>query len=260
MFPVHSTDAAGRCSCGRLDCGSPGKHPRTSHGLLEAASDPEQIRTWWRRWPDANIAMNCGASGRVVVDIDDKDGRPGPESWSQAKKGLGARVDDTATAVTPSGGTHVHYLADKHDVASGNDRLGCGVDVKARGGYVLLPPSMIRGVGYAWVEGHRLEQTKPIPESLATRLSSATSQTDDRGRANRPSEARIFKGERDDTLFRDACALRKRGFSDAAIEAALLKRNAEQCDPPLPESEVRAKVASSARYDLSSHAARRVWG
>ena len=252
VFPVHSTDVAGNCSCAKPGCGSPGKHPRTAHGLHDASSDPQQIRTWWRRWPEANIAMDCGASERVVVDIDDKDGRPGPDSWSLAKQGLGAQVDDTTTVATPSGGMHVHYWADGHDIASGNDRLGRGVDIKAKGGYVLLPPSMVHGTRYVWVEGHGLDKTKPIPESLATRLESATSQTDDRGRPSRPNEARITPGERDDTLFRDACAMRKRGFSDGAIEAALLKRNAEQCDPPLSESQVRAKVASSARYDPSS--------
>jgi hypothetical protein len=254
VFPVHSTDSASACSCGKLDCGSPGKHPRTNHGLNDASCDPEQIRDWWARWPDANIAMNCGASDRIVIDIDDKDGRPGPASWSAVEQELGDHFGDTARVATPSGGCHLHYLVDGRHVGSGNDRFGFGVDVKAEGGYVLLPPSAIGGVRYAWVEGQGFEHTKPIPESLATRLESATAQTNDRGRSGRPQEARITKGERDDTLFRDACALRKRGFSDGAIEAALLERNAEQCDPPLPESQVRAKVASSARYDPPSQA------
>ena len=163
VFPVHSTDVAGNCSCAKPGCGSPGKHPRTAHGLHDASSDPQQIRTWWRRWPEANIAMDCGASERVVVDIDDKDGRPGPDSWSLAKQGLGAQVDDTTTVATPSVGMHVDHRADGHDIASGNDRLGRGVDIKAKGGYVLLPPSMVHGTRYVWVEGHGLDKTKPIP-------------------------------------------------------------------------------------------------
>lgn len=255
LLPVHSTDSAGACSCGDPDCGSPGKHPRTTHGLLDASDNPRQIRNWWRRWPDANIAMSCGASGRVVVDVDDKDGRPGPETWSALKQELDIESDDTATVRTPSGGAHVHFLAEGHHIGSGNDRLGGGVDVKAEGGYVLLPPSMIGGMPYEWAAGHGLDQAKPLPELLSERLESAGTGPSDPDRQDTASgAARIRRGRRDETLFRDACAMRRRGFSSEAIEAALLERNATQCDPPLSESQVRAKVASSAGYAAAEEA------
>lgn len=55
VFPAH-TVADGRCSCGEDDCASPGKHPRTQHGVKNATRKASQIRQWWTRWPDANVA------------------------------------------------------------------------------------------------------------------------------------------------------------------------------------------------------------
>jgi hypothetical protein len=45
------------------------------------------------------------------------------------------------------------------------------------------------------------------------------------------------KGERNTTLFRRACALRRLGYGDATIRAALDELNA-RCERPLPESEL----------------------
>src|SRR4051794_22772050 len=74
VMPLHTPHPTLGCSCrdGR-DCASPGKHPRLEHGLHDAATDPQLIRTWWRRWPDANVGV---ATGTVldVCDVDTTDG------------------------------------------------------------------------------------------------------------------------------------------------------------------------------------------
>jgi hypothetical protein len=70
VFLIHCV-RNGRCTCGRTDCSGPGKHPRTGNGLKDASTDPETIRGWWKRWPDANVGIVTGeVSGIVVVDID----------------------------------------------------------------------------------------------------------------------------------------------------------------------------------------------
>ena len=56
VFPLHNAPG-GRCSCGKPDCGSPGKHPRTQNGLKDASTDPAVIAGWWKRWPAANIGI-----------------------------------------------------------------------------------------------------------------------------------------------------------------------------------------------------------
>jgi Bifunctional DNA primase/polymerase, N-terminal len=64
-----------RCTCEKVNCASPAKHPRTSHGLKDATTDQRQIRTWWTRWPNANVAIATGAtSGFVVLDADGPEG------------------------------------------------------------------------------------------------------------------------------------------------------------------------------------------
>jgi hypothetical protein len=57
-------------------------------------------------------------------------------------------------------------------------------------------------------------------------------------------------GERNDRLFRDACALRRRGLDEAAILAALKVHNQAKCDPPLHEGELRMLARNVAsRYE-----------
>ena len=40
-FPAHSVHD-GRCTCGRVDCDRPGKHPWARHGLKDATVDLER--------------------------------------------------------------------------------------------------------------------------------------------------------------------------------------------------------------------------
>jgi hypothetical protein len=74
VFPLHTPRQGdpGGCSCGAAHerAKDAGKHPRTRHGLTQASSDPVQVRSWWTRWPDANIGLATG----VVFDVLDVDG------------------------------------------------------------------------------------------------------------------------------------------------------------------------------------------
>ena len=71
VFPCASIND-GVCSCADPECDSPGKHPLTPHGFLDATSDFEIVREYWRNFPSANIGIRTGAeSGIAVVDIDD---------------------------------------------------------------------------------------------------------------------------------------------------------------------------------------------
>ena len=41
-------------------CNASNKRPLTEHGFEDASTDPETIRRWWARWPDAMIGMPTG--------------------------------------------------------------------------------------------------------------------------------------------------------------------------------------------------------
>jgi hypothetical protein len=58
----------------------------------------------------------------------------------------------------------------------------------------------------------------------------------------------IPEGCRDSTLTSLAGSMRRRGFGENAIRAALLVENAERCRPPLPERDVAKIARSVARY------------
>jgi hypothetical protein len=108
IIPLHDT-VSGQCSCNDPDCGSPGKHPRTKNGLIDAITDTNIIDKWWQQWPDANI----GIVGDEGIDIDNK-GNPDAnelyEEWAALVETLDpGLVDRLLCEGTPSGGYHLAW-------------------------------------------------------------------------------------------------------------------------------------------------------
>lgn len=210
-----------------------GKAPLTPHGVHDASTDADVIRTWWGRWPLANVGISCGPSGLAVLDVDPRAGGDVTLGELVARHGP---LPDAPQVVTGGGGCHVYFRA-----APGlrSRRLGEGVEVKAAGGYVVAPPSVHpSGAAYAWAAGRPPEGLPDPPDWLA-----------EPGQAERPEgDAPIPAGRRNVTLTSLAGTMRRRGMSEAAILAALLVENAARCHPPLPEPEVRRLVRSAARY------------
>lgn len=63
----------------------------------------------------------------------------------------------------------------------------------------------------------------------------------------------IPESSRNNTLTSLAGSMRRRGMTEAAIEAALLAENTARCVPPLDAAEVSAIAASVMRYPASNH-------
>lgn len=147
VLPLHTPDGRG-CNCAPADCGSPGKHPRTARGLHDASSDPDLIRGWWGRWPDANLGVVTGApSGLVVLDIDLPDG-PSSLARLQAEHG---RLPATCEQTTGSGGRQLLFAHPGEPVGN-RARLLPGIDVRGDGGYIVVPPSIhATGGRYQWM-------------------------------------------------------------------------------------------------------------
>jgi putative DNA primase/helicase len=243
VFPVHSIveereaePVVLRCSCGKGDCGSPGKHPRTKNGVLDASTDPAQIRAWWEHWPMANVGIACG-EGLLVLDVD------GPEGEDELR---GRHVPMTPT-VQSGKGQHRYFRTPGFAVKN-KARVAPGLDVRTEGGYVVAPPSLhVRGVGYAWVIGMAPWECPlaDCPEWLVTLLEREANAGEGRslrmpsGEAGQEKVVPIPQGRRNDELFRHACKLRNDGHTAAEIEGLLLARNRERCKPPLPDEEVR---------------------
>lgn len=146
VFPLFEINAAGACACGSAGCTSPGKHPRSFQGVLNATTDEATIRKWWGVAPNANI----GGTGPVVIDIDndthkkaDGTGKDGFASLAALEAEHG-ELPPTRTHRSGSNGAHLIFARpDVDKVANGSDVFGkgSGIDVKGDGGYVVLPPS-----------------------------------------------------------------------------------------------------------------------
>lgn len=150
VMPLRSI-RKGSCTCGKADCSSPGKHPCTARGLKDASIDLERIREWWRKWPEANIAVVTGAvSGIVAFDIDPRHG--GKKTLDQLEAEHGT-LPATVTAVTGGGGFHFIYRHPGEPIKN-RTNLFPGIDVRGDGGYIVVAPSNhLSGGNYCWDEG-----------------------------------------------------------------------------------------------------------
>src|SRR5215212_7529616 len=138
VFPLHSLDEHGVCTCGgqevNLKC-KPGKHPRTPHGHLDASTDPRQITEWWIRWPSANIGIPTGKrSGWLVMDEDQ------PASLDNLEAEHHGRLPATRTHSTGSGRRHhIFCYPPGTEIRNSAGKLAPGLDVRGEGGYIVAP-------------------------------------------------------------------------------------------------------------------------
>jgi hypothetical protein len=203
--------------------------------------DEATIRRWWRKYPKANIGVATGkVSDLIVVDVDTRHG--GKESLARFESENGPLP--VCPVMRTGGGVHLHF---KYSTRSLGNKVGLlpGVDVRSDGGYVVYSGSIHKsGKRYRWLHGRspRKTRTPPFPKSL---LKLAKSRS---GSTPLESESLIPEGKRNAILTSLAGSMRRRGMSCEAIEAALLKDNAQRCDPPLPESEVLNIVRSVCKY------------
>lgn len=255
VFPLHSI-RNGQCSCGREECSSAGKHPRTQNGFLDATDDLEQICQLWQRHPDANIGIRTGReSGIYVVDIDPRHGGDTSIITLEAEIGL-LPPSWTANSGSP-GGCH-RYLSSPVEL-SNREGFRPGLDLRGDGGYIVAPPSNhISGQNYSWVPGLSPWEIDlaPIPDALLTIL---TEETQFETSASEDEGYYIQDGHRNSELFKKGCSIHQRGFAPAAILEALKAENIARCKPPLDEIEIRRILQSVRRYK-SDYMADPNWG
>ncbi len=138
-------------------------------------------------------------------------------------------------------------------------RIASGIDVRGDGGYVVVPPSRHRsGAAYRWADGWSptrvdLAPAPPWLEALAAappQQAAGASLGGHSRRAGDPASATapITEGARNSTLTSLAGSMRRRGFGETAILAALTEENRERCVPPLEPAEVERIARSVARY------------
>jgi hypothetical protein len=169
------------CSCRKAaDCTAPAKHPLgrlAPNGLLSASTNEAVIRKWFTDEPAANLGVRT--DGLIVLDIDPRhDG-----DVSLAALEHDHEFPTTWRVLTGGGGQHVIFrypegVTVNSSSASSNPLLGPGIDIRARGGYIVAPPSRhICGNVYAWSVDHHPADVElgEAPEWLVEKLAPAPS-------------------------------------------------------------------------------------
>lgn len=139
-----------RCVCGGISC----------HGFWAATDNLDHLRALLWRVGDGALALRTGtASGVFAVDAegsdDDEAGYTGLEVVDDIERWTdGVSLPSTLRALTSGGGAHLFYRMPPAGMP-GRNRILPNVDLKADGGYVVLPPA----AGRRWVNwGDRLEE------------------------------------------------------------------------------------------------------
>ena len=138
----------------------------------EWTTGPREHASEWRdrlRTHDGNAGLVTG-NGLVVVDAD--------LYHTEAEDSLDRLYDlglprDTITVITGGGGRHLYYRSTE-PIGSGPLGGFPGIDIKATGGYVVVPPSIhSSGNAYEWEHGWGPDDLEPadLPSGLVDVLS-----------------------------------------------------------------------------------------
>lgn len=144
-----------------------------SHGFKDATTDRVVIEAWWAEKPWANIGL---ATGELVVF--DPDGAAGAAEFAAMAAELGGIPRTLVHSTGRAGNRHFVYRApvvadamtgtpQRAHIRSHNGpraiKKGPGLDIKAHGGYVVLPPSVSRETGatYAVELDHPIADLTP---------------------------------------------------------------------------------------------------
>lgn len=209
-----------------------------SRGVYDATTDLTALQAIANRLPDANLAVAM-TEKLVVLDVDTRNG--GDKSLSKLIMEHG-EFPDTPNVQTGGGGRHYYFEAPGGALRKDLGEDYPGLDIKAKGGYVVAPPSVHPdGPRYEW----RIPPDECDPAPMPAWLVSLA-----RARRRSPKiPEQIAEGKRNETLARLAGKFVNAGMSEGELRAALHTANEERCNPPLPEFEVDRLVNSAMKWE-----------
>ena len=229
-------------------CNPNEKFTTVGGGYKNGSSDLLKIYKWWEDSPSSNIGLVTGeVNNLVVVDIDVKDDTPGIESLSELEVECGKF--DTLTVNTPSGGLHYYFsYPHGHSIKCSASKIKPGIDIRANGGHVVAPGSIIDGNYYKFVDKDK--QVAELPHKLLELLTKATPVANTHNPSTLSTENIIdgvAQGGRNDSIFKYARMLRGNNTSYDIAENQVIVA-ARNCTPALPDSEAIQCLKSAWKY------------
>lgn len=238
--------------------------PKTQ-GVLDATTNPDTISELWDRHPKANIALDVGGAGMMVLDLD-----PGHD-WGELEDSVGSIPDTKLVATTPRGGEHLYFaLEDDEIVAPSASKLAKNVDVRSFHSYVLLPPSRTDDGAYEW-EGSPTAKPAFRTDEMVRVANVAKEKHEDRDEwkiepdlpENVAAATRWLKKEAriategqggDHEAYATGAHMKSFGISEEKAFELIWDYWNPRCRPPWDDSEedhLRRKVENAYRYNTS---------
>jgi hypothetical protein len=140
-FPIFPLSKGTKAPIPKADRDTQGKKIVRTGGFYKATTDPVIITQWWYR-SEHLIGMPMGPVSSVfAIDIDTaEDHADGIAEWENITAEHGEI--ETREHLTATGGRHLILNFDSDQpVGCSRGSLPDGIDVKGRGGYILMPPS-----------------------------------------------------------------------------------------------------------------------
>ena len=210
----------------------------------------DELEGWFGGATNYNVGIVTGAISRIVtVDCDS----PDAVAWADE------HLPSTPMATRTAKGEHRFYrhpgalITNRARGYTGEARGE--IDVRADGGYVVGPGSVHKtGARYEKVGDWPPIEELPVFEPAWLDPAAAKTGRPTETRSSRPgalsTSSLVPEGERNGTLFREGCRLRRLGMDRQAIDDALQAINQHCCTPPLDVPEVECIASSCASYDV----------
>jgi hypothetical protein len=154
-----------------IPCKAADKSPHIKDWRGRATTKADDIKRWWKRWPEALIGVLTGDGGPVVLDVDEKNGKHGEAALAALVLKYGP-LPQSIEHRTPSGGRQIWFcLPEGQRLPTRVCGLGDGLDVKADAGYVVVPPSLMAdGRQYKWINTPLTHDLALAPTWIAVEL------------------------------------------------------------------------------------------
>lgn len=204
----------------------------------------DELNKWFKGKDVSQVGIGLVTgklSGVVVIDDD-----------SYKKNSAAPKLDSSLKSRTGRGGTH--YFFQLHNNLHNTVNKNIAVDIRAEGGYVVLPPTIHpSGNAYTWHENANFNKVPTLPPGVLQAII-PTNHSANPGTNKEPFKIRdhinISEGSRNDSTYRLSCSLLNSMSEDDARHAAWeINRT---YNPPLPEKEFNDTFNSAVQF-IRSH-------